>query len=159
MLERSGEKGLAGCGQGGGGIAGRQGSVGGGRNTFWINQKIKIGLVAQIGGFTEIRNQRESLERRRSDTVIMKTIGEAVKFLHHVAEAVRVIREALFQRDAQIIRDKRSGVALAQTMQEVQGKATLIEPMQKRATLICIERREQGEHGEVRLVPKRGKDR
>src|SRR5260370_40387961 len=118
MLERSGETGFAGFGQGAGGIAARLERFGGGRNTFWINQKIKIDLVAQIGGFTEIRNQRESLERRRSDTVIMKTIGEAVKFLHHVAEAVRVIREALFQPDAQISRGKRRGVALAETTPE-----------------------------------------
>src|SRR5260370_37820527 len=116
MLERSGETGFAGFGQGAGGIAARLERFGGGRNTFWINQKIKIGLVAQIGGFTEIRNQRESLERRRSDTVIMKTIGEAVQVLHHVAEAGPVIREALFHRGAPNIRGQRSGGGPRQTM-------------------------------------------
>ena len=66
----------------------------------------------------------------------MKAIGEAVKLLEHVAEAVSVFREALFQLDAQIIGDKRSGAALTQTVNEGQSKAALIEPVQKGATLI-----------------------
>ena len=100
---------------------------GGGGNAFWINEEIEIGLMTQGEVFAEIRDQRESLERRGKDAMLLKAIGEAVKLLEHVAEAVNVFREALFQRDAQVIGDKRSGAALAQTVNEVRPDLVLID--------------------------------